>query len=186
MPNSKNLTKEKNIQFDSISFPKYLQNEWAQLFSKHLYSIGKDILHKDNLLLQYDFTRQRPPNLDKGSSQYSFSDKTNQIILWGFGMICATKNDGLFLNRQTFEPKLLKINSLLSNLWEPAQIQQFTIPKTKKETLVMLQLLIKSMKWLENYEIWVLARCGPSYRNKSLEDTISRNAPPICLDKKMA
>ena len=151
---------------------------------KALYSIGKDILHKDNLLLQYGFTKQRPPTRDKGSSQYSFSDKTNQIILWGFGMICATKNDGLFLNRQTFEPKLLKINSLLSNLLESAQIQQYTIPKIKKETLAMLQLLIKSMKWLENHESWVLARCGPSYHNKSLKDIISRNALPICLDKK--
>ena len=179
-----NSTKEKDMQLYSIHIPKYLQNEWKKLFTKQLYCIGKDIRHKDNLLLQYGFTRQRPPNPDKGSSQYSFTEQNNQVILWGFGMMFATKNDGLFLWRHEFEPKFLKVNSLLPNLWDPDQLPQCTIPKTPEETLLMLQLLIESMKWLESYENWVLATCGQSYRNESLQGEYSSDSPHNRLDEK--
>ena len=161
-------TKEKEVHLDSIHIPKSLQKEWKKLFTRQLYCIGKDIKRKDNLLLQYGFTRQRPPNPDKGSSQYSFTEQNFQVIMWGFGMVFAAKNDdGLFLWRHEFEPKFLKVNSLLPNLWDPDQLPRRTIPKTPEETLLMLQLLIESMRWLESYEEWVLATCGQSYRNKS-------------------
>ena len=130
------------------------------------------------------FTRQRPPNPDMGSSQYSFTEQNDQVILWGFGMIFATKNDGLFLGRHEFEPKFLKVNSLLPNIWDPDQFPPRTIPKTQEETLLMLQLLVKSIKWLENYESWVLAKCGQLYRNESLYGKNSHGEHHICLDKK--
>ncbi|MGD1835381.1 MAG: hypothetical protein ACPKQO_06640 [Nitrososphaeraceae archaeon] len=179
-----NSTKEKYVHLYSIHIPKYLQNEWKKLFTKHLYCIGKDIRHKDNLLLQYGFTKQRPPAPDKGSSQYSFTEQNDQVILWGFGMMFATKNEGLFLWRHEFEPKFLKVNSLLPNLWDPDQLPQCTMPKTQEETLLMLQLLVKSIKWLENYESWVLAKCGQSYRNESLYGKNSYDAHHIRLDEK--
>lgn len=181
---AQNLTKEKDTQVYPIHIPKNIQNEWSSLFSKQLYCIGKDILHKNNLLFQYGLSRERPPNPNKGSSQYSFTDETGKIILWGFGMVCATKNDGIFLGRHAFGPKLIKVDSLLSNIWEPDQISQYVLPKTTKETILMLQLLIKSIKWLENYESWVLATCGQSYRNESLYGTSSKKVYDICLDKK--
>ena len=46
------------------------------------------------------------------------------------------------------------------------------------------QLIIKSIKWLENYEAWVLATCGQSYRNESLYGMSSQSVHDICLDKK--
>lgn len=179
-----NTTNREKTHLFSLDIPQSIQNEWSRLFSKQLYCIGKDILHKDNLLLQYGFSRKRPPNPDKGSSQYSFSDQTGKIILWGFGMICATNNDGIFLERKAFGPKLLKMNSLLSNQWEPSQFSQCTLPKTKEENLLMLKLVIKSIKWMENYENWVLATCGHSYRNESLQGMSSRTVANISLDKK--
>jgi hypothetical protein len=135
-------------------------------------------------LLQYGCTRERPPNSNEGSSQYSLVDKTGKIILWGFGMMCATKNEGLFLGRHAFGPKLLKVNSLLPNIWEPDQVSQGMLPKTTEETLLMLHLLVKSTKWLERYEKWVLSICGESYRTKSLQGMHSRDVPHIRLDKK--
>ena len=184
MTKSQNLTKEKAMDLHSIHIPKYIQNEWKKSFTKQLYGIGKDILQNDNLLLQYGFTRQRPPKPDMGSTQYSLTDKDDKIILWGFGMVFATKNDGLFLWRHEFKPKLLNVNSLLPNLWEANQLSQCTIPKTTEDILLMLQLLVKSMKWLENYEKWILATCGQTYRNESLQDKDSSNAPHIRLDEK--
>ena len=179
-----NSTKKKDAHPYSRHIPKYLQNEWKKLFSEQLYCIGKDILHKDNLLLQYGFTRQRPPNPKMGSSQYSFTEQNGQVILWGFGMIFATKNDGMFLWRHEFEPKFLNVNLLLPNLWDPDQLPQRTIPKTAEETLLMLQLLVKSMKWLESYENWVLATCGQTYRNESLRSRYPSAAHHIRLDEK--
>ena len=184
MPKSQNTAKEKYAQAYSVNIPKNIQIEWSRLFTKQVYGIGKDILHKDNLLLQYGFTRKRPPNSSEGSSQYSFVNKTDKIILWGFGMMCATKNYGLFLGRHAFGPKLLKVNSLLPNIWVPDQISHGTIPKTTEETLLMLQLLIKSIKFIEKYENWVLALCGESYRNESLQDMHSQGVRHIRLDKK--
>ncbi|QMU53467.1 MAG: hypothetical protein GKS07_11340 [Nitrosopumilus sp.] len=184
MPKSQNTAKEKYTQAYSLHIPKNIQIEWGRLFTKQLYGIGKDILHKDNLLLQYGFTRKRPQNPDEGSSQYSFVNKTDKIILWGFGIICATKNYGLFLGRHAFGPKLLQVNSLSPNIWVPDQISHGTLPKTTEETLLMLQLLIKSIRFLENYENWVLGICGESYRHESLQDMHSQVASPIHLDKK--
>ena len=184
MSKSQNTVKEKYAQAYPVHIPKNIQIEWSRLFTKQLYGIGKDILHKDNLLLQYGFTRKRPPNMDEGSSQYSFVNKTDKIILWGFGIMYTTKNYGLFLGRHAFGPKLIKVNSLLHNIWEPDQISHGTLPKTTEETLLMLQLLIKSIKFLENYENWVLGICGESYRNESLQDMHSQVAPTIHLDKK--
>ena len=184
MSKSVNSMKAGDVQSYSAYIPKNVQLEWSRIFTKQLYGIGKDILHKDNLLLQYGFTRERPPNPNEGSSQYSINDQTGQIILWGFGMLCTTKNNGLFLGRHAFEPKLLKVNSLLPNIWEPDQILDGVQPKTIAETLLMLQLLIKSIKWLENYERWIVTTCGESYRNESLQGMNSRGVPHIRLDKK--
>ena len=184
MSKSQNPIKENNVQSYSIHIPKNIQIEWSRLFTKQLYGIGKDILHKDNLLLQYGGIRKRPSNSNEGSSQYSFMDKTGKVILWGFGMMCATKNEGLFLGRHAFGPKLLKVDSLLPNIWEPDQISHGTLPKTTEEILLMLQLLVKSIKWIEHYENWVLSICGEAYRNESLQGVRSHGVPHIRLDKK--
>ena len=99
----------------------------------------------------------------------------------GFGMMCATKS---WIGTHRIWTKLLKVNSLLPNIWEPAQISHGIKPKTPKERLLMLQLLIKSIKWLENYENWILTTCGESYRNESLQDMNSKGVSHIRLDKK--
>ena len=184
MSKSQNPTKENYVQSCSIKIPKNIQIEWSRLFTKQLYGIGKDILHKDNLLLQYGGSIKRPPNSNEGSSQYSFIDKSGKIILWGFGIMCATKNEGLFLGRHAFGPKLLKADSLLSNIWEPDQISHGILPKTTEETLRMLQLLVKSINWLERYENWVLSICGEPYRNESLQGMHPSGVRHIRLDKK--
>ena len=181
-----NSTKEKDSELYSKHVPKYIQKNWKSLFSKELYGIGKDILNKNNLLLQYGFTKQRPPIPEQGSSQYSLIDKDDQIILWGFGMIFATGNNGVFLWRHEFVPKLLDVSLLPSNVWTPEQITPLTIPKTPDQTLLMLQLLVKSMKWLESYEKWIISTCGQPYRDKTLQSQNSSNASSVCLDEKWA
>ena len=91
----------------------------------------------------------------------------------------------MFLWRHEFKPKLIDVNLLPTHLWEPSQLKQkSTIPETSDEKLLMLQLLVKSMKWLEKYEKWVLTTCGETYRNKSLQEQYSRHTSDIQLDKK--
>ena len=173
---------EENIQSYSEYVPKYIQKDWQRFFTKQIYAFGKDILYERNLLLEYGFTKQRPPNNESGTSQYSLTDQDDQIILWGFGMIFATKNDAVFLWRHEFIPKLLSISSLPPHVWDPDQISQGTVPKTADEKRLMLKLVLKSMKWLERYEKWVLETCGQKYRDKTLEKQYL--PPPIRLDKK--
>ena len=136
-------------------------------------------------MLEYGFTIQRPPIPAQGTSQYSITEQDDQIILWGFGMLFATKNNGLFLWRHEFKPKLINVNSIPSHLWEPSQLQQkSTIPKTTDEIFLMLELLVKSMKWLEKYEKWILKICGDKYRNESLQGQYSSKASAVKLDEK--
>ena len=181
---TKQNSSEKDNAVYSKYIPKHVQKNWKSLFSKQLYGLGKDILHTNNLLLQYGFTKQRPPVPSQGSSQYSFSDQNVQMIMWGFGMIFAIGNNGLFLWRHDFVPKLLNVDSLPSHIWEPEQISKCKIPKTLDEIQLMLQLLVKSMKWLESYEKWINSTCGESYRGKSLQSQNSSSASSVFLDQK--
>ena len=162
-------TMGKSAHIHTMRVPKRLQKEWKKLFTKQLYCMGQDIRHGDNLLLRYGFTRQRPPNPDMGSSQYSLITQNGQVLLWGFGMMFSAKNDGLFLWRHEFEPKFVRVSSLLPNTWSCDQLPRRTMPKTAEEALRMLQVLVESMRWLESYENWVHATCGQSYRSKSLQ-----------------
>ena len=180
-----NSIQEKDILPYSQYIPKYVQKNWKKIFSKQIYGFGKDILYKKNLLLEYGFTIQKPPIPAQGTSQYSITEQDDQIILWGFGMLFATKNNGLFLWRHEFKPKLINVNSIPSHLWEPSQLQQkSTIPKTTDEIFLMLELLVKSMKWLEKYEKWILKICGDKYRNESLQGQYSSKASAVKLDEK--
>lgn len=164
--------------------PKYIQKNWQRLFSKQLYGIGKDILYGNNLLLQYGFTKQRSPVPNQGSNQYSLTEQNDQIILWGFGMVFVTGNNGLFLWRHEFEPKLFDVNLLPSHVWAPDQLPQRTIPQTSDEKHLMLQLLVKSIKWLELYENWIITTCGESYRTESLQTQKSSKKSSVCLEGK--
>ncbi len=160
----KNSTEEDNQNYSEY-VPKYIQKDWQRFFTKQIYAFGKDILYEKNLLLEYGFTKQRPPNNAQGTSQYSLTEQDDQIILWGFGMIFATKNDAVFLWRHEFIPKLVSVSSLPSHIWEPEQIP-----------------LLKSMKWLQRYEEWVLTTAGQPYRDSSLKG--QHLSSPIRLDEK--
>jgi len=175
-------TEEENNQSYTEYVPKYIQKDWQRFFTKQIYAFGKDILYEKNLLLEYGFTKQRPPNNAQGTSQYSLTEQDDQIILWGFGMIFATKNDAVFLWRHEFIPKLLSVSSLPSHIWEPEQIPQCTIPNTSNEKRLMLKLVLKSMKWLQRYEEWVLKTAGQPYRDSSLKG--QHLSSPIRLDEK--
>ena len=59
-----------------------------------------------------------------------------------------------------------------------------TSTKTTDEKFLMLELLVKSMKWLEKYEKWVLKICGDKYRNESLQGQYSSKASAVKLDEK--
>ena len=95
-------TEEENSQIYSEYVPKYIQKDWQRFFTKQIYAFGKDILYERNLLLEYGFTKQKPPGDGPGTSQYSLTEQDDKIILWGFGMIFATKNDAVFLWRHEF------------------------------------------------------------------------------------
>jgi hypothetical protein len=78
-----NSSEKKNNQSYSEYVPKYIQKNWQKFFTKQIYTFGKDILYERNLLLEYDFTKQRPPNNAQGTSHYSLTEQDDQIILWG-------------------------------------------------------------------------------------------------------
>ena len=67
-------TEQISTEEDALSYskyiPKYVQKNWKKIFSKQIYGFGKDILYNKNLLIEYGFTKQRPPIPEQGTSQY--------------------------------------------------------------------------------------------------------------------
>ena len=66
-------------------------------FKKQLFGIGKDIMYTNNLLIQYGFTKQRPPIPEQGSSQYSLTDKNDTILVGFWNGICIWKSWIIFM-----------------------------------------------------------------------------------------
>jgi hypothetical protein len=121
---------------------------------------GQDIKRAEgNLLLQHGFQRLRPAPGQSGSSQYTLQlGDTLHVRLWGFGMYFG-RDQGLFMNRFEFIPRIAE----LSDLW---QAQKMThLPRASD-----LSLLPIALRWIADYEQWVLTTRGSSYRSACFQN----------------
>lgn len=80
------------------------------LMDQQLWCWGRDIEHPaGNLLLDYGFTRVRPPEGQKACSQYSLAlGDARTLRLWGYGIALVTQIDCCYFSRAAFSPALLK------------------------------------------------------------------------------
>ena len=121
---------------------------------------GQDIKRSEgNLLLVHGFKRVRPPDGLSGSSQYTLSLPGNlNIRLWGFGIYFGSES-GIFLNRYEFIPR----EARMADLWQAREMTG--LPRAKS-----LSLLTQMLRWIGDYEAWVLRTLGPEYRKSCLCD----------------
>jgi len=107
-----------------------------------------------NLLLAYGFTRQPDPE-GKRSTQYTLLLTDGYVVrLWGSGFYFGDADEGVFLNRFAFEPRLVRFEETWQN---PAQLKE--APR-----YLDFQRLSYACKWIAEYEMWVLEQYGTTYR----------------------
>lgn len=119
---------------------------------------GQDIKRiEGNLLLVHGFERLRPPDGLSGSSQYTLSLPGNlNVRLWGFGIYFGAES-GIFLNRFEFIPR----EARMADLWQAREMTG--LPRAKS-----FSLLVQILRWIGDYEAWVLRTLGAEYRKSCL------------------
>lgn len=116
---------------------------------------GCDIRRSEaNLLLAYGFVRQADPE-GKRSTQYTLRLEDGSIVrLWGSGLYFGDAEEGVFLNRFAFEPRLVRFTE---DWQDPARLKE--APR-----YLDFQCLSAVCNWIAVYETWALLQHGEAYR----------------------
>jgi hypothetical protein len=134
---------------------------------------GWDIRRREgNVLLQYGFRRWRPPEGTLGSTAYQLDlPPSRQAVLWGFGLFYGDGADGgLFLKRFTFAPLWCPNPDLRAALWRPEDVPEFRHAEGLAERNSLGRLLSGTLRWIAEYENWVLTTLGLEYRWRCLRE----------------
>lgn len=137
-----------------IGIPSRLSRRGAKLLNLQCWLWGQDIKHTEgNLLLQIGVQRLRPPSGMNGCSQYTAMLASGAVLkLWGFGIYFGAEQ-GCYLNRYEFIPR----RAARIDCWTPAAYQR--APRGAS-----IALLPEALRWIANYERWVLKEFGSTYR----------------------
>ncbi|MEZ2346381.1 hypothetical protein [Terriglobus sp. RCC_193] len=120
---------------------------------------GCDIRRSEgNLLLTYGFARQADLE-GKRSTQYTLPLEHCSIVrLWGSGFYFGSVEEGVFLNRFAFEPRLVRFTE---DWQDPVRLKE--APR-----YMDFQRLSAACGWIAEYEMWALLQFGKAYRRTCL------------------
>ncbi|HEY7313543.1 MAG TPA: hypothetical protein VH643_29605 [Gemmataceae bacterium] len=123
-------------------------------------------------MLQYGFSRWRPPEGTLGSTAYQLdTPPSRHIVLWGYGLFYGDRADGgLFLKRFTFAPLWCPDADLRAALWHPEHAPVFRYAEGPPERTRLLRLLSGALRWIAEYESWILTTLGLEYRRQCLRE----------------
>ncbi len=145
----------------------------AEMLHLQCWLWGCDIRRpRGNLLLEYGFSRQRPPVGATGSSAYmKTTDGGVVIVLWGFGAFCGSPtNGGVYLNRYEFNPEYIPRMDTQRLPWLPDQMRGTVIPYETEVQQRMQRQFFTLLEWIAQYESWVRHSCGIEYRQQCVLD----------------
>ncbi len=114
-----------------LPLPPRLKQRGAELMHFQCWLWGCDIRRPEgNLLLEYGFSRQRPPAGAAGSSAYLASRAPDTVIvLWGFGAFYGDPaQGGVYLKRYEFSPVFVTRLTPQRLPWLPDQIRPSALP----------------------------------------------------------
>ena len=151
-------------------FPERLVSRGTKLLTQQCWYWGCDVRRPEgNLLLEYGFTRTRPPGGGEGNTSYLLEPTPGaQLILWSFGVFFGcTGMGGLFLNRFRFEPLLADRATLPPEIWQMKQLPALNRATDADRTRITV-LLGNLVRWVIAYEHTVLAVQGLAYREACL------------------
>jgi hypothetical protein len=144
-----------------VYIPTKLQRRGCVLLNQQCWLWGQDVRRaKGNLLLAHGFERLRADDGSSASSQYTLSRGLGRCVrLWGFGLFYGDAAEGVYLNRFEFLPRTVALDS---DRWHGAsELQGLDVAG---DTL----LLQGAVRWVAEYERWVLGQYGLAYRQACL------------------
>ncbi len=89
--------------------------------------------------------------------------------LWGFGLFFGEADEGIYLNRFEFLPRLVRSGG---NRWHGAGEFEGL------EAAADVRLLVEAVRWIAGYERWVLGAYGVGYRRACLGGWSKRSIEP--------
>lgn len=146
-----------------------LARRGSALMQQQCWCWGQDVRRPDgNLLLEYGFERHRPPDGSAGATLYfRVFDGGVAISLWGWGYLYSDPRfpEAIFHGRFDFTPRAcaqagpaIGVHSLDGLTFTP------TAPSIPRVTA---SLQPPAIRWIAEYERWVIAHAGLDYRERS-------------------
>jgi hypothetical protein len=136
------------------------------LLDQQLWCWGYDIRQAENWLLRYGGIQYRQ---DKscGGTVYTFESADQMLIrLWGGNVLCMIPSIGmLHLKRYEFEPRLMPLTYTLAY----SLPTESTIPESSADIERAAMLAGACMRWIADYEGWILANAGLEHRQRSVK-----------------
>lgn len=152
-----------------LTLPPRLKQRGAELMHFQCWLWGCDIRRPEgNLLLEYGFSRQRPPAGAAGSSAYLASCAPDTVVvLWGFGAFYGDPTQGgVYLKRYEFSPVFVTRLTPQRLPWLPDQIRPSALPDEPGIRQQMHRQFVALLEWIAHYEMWVRETCGLDYRRQ--------------------
>lgn len=149
-----------------------MKKRFKGLMEQQFWLWGCDVRRAEgNLLILGAFTKTRPP--EDSSVQISRYTKsispTQTIMLWGFGAAIDDSERGvLFIPRYGLRPRCGMCGTDLAGFWDPTRFLQLPTPQEVCEHETAWLLLADLLRWVSDYEGWVLSQAGLAYRSSSI------------------
>jgi hypothetical protein len=143
----------------------------AALLNQQLWCWGRDIVSsRGNLLLDYGAERIAAPSASEAGSLYVLRpSRSLNMVLRGYGVFCGRRGwGGVFLKRFEFRPLRTASDTYPAGAFEPNQLPPLSRPRTSRDWRVACRLTAAVCRECADYERFVLARFGCSYRSAVL------------------
>lgn len=124
-----------------------------------------------NALLEFGFTRRRPPAGQKGATMYLLTlPEGHTLVLWGFGVWIGDLNgNGIYLNRFEFDPCWLSGENIRASIHVSEQLASARPPQSPQECRQAFGLVIALGEWVADYEAWAVQTLGREFRQQCVD-----------------
>ncbi len=152
-----------------LALPDELAGRGAKLLHQQCWCWGADIRRPEgNLLLEYGFSRRRPPATVSGSTHYWKNMGGANIHLWGFGVLWEQPEGGCYVNRYRFQPVFVPLDRLREEIWSPDSFP--AEPAVSSADHRLIAQLSSICGFAAAYEEWVQREAGAGYRARVLAE----------------
>lgn len=156
-------------QSTPFTLPDELAKRGEMLLHQQCWCWGADIRRPEgNLLLEYGFSRERPPVAASGSTHYWKHLGGATIHLWGFGVLWEQPGGACYVNRYLFQPVLVTLDLLKEDIWSPGPFRAEPAMSSPDHRLIVQ--LSSICGFAAAYEHWVEREAGAEYRARILRD----------------